>query len=104
MHRSVPLFLLAAALGITGAAPPAAAERLVTSLSEHRVMVTSSFNGSEVVLFGGIERDAGVLPLRTKSTICRLNSGVYRTLLSAISNTSKSNIEVSTKTGQLQFV
>jgi uncharacterized protein (TIGR02186 family) len=64
MHRSVPLFLLAAALGITGAAPPAAAERLVTSLSEHRVMVTSSFNGSEVVLFGGIERDAGVLPLR----------------------------------------
>jgi uncharacterized protein (TIGR02186 family) len=64
MHQSVPLFLLAAALGITGAAPPAAAERLVTSLSEHRVMVTSSFNGSEVVLFGGIERDAGVLPLR----------------------------------------
>ena len=27
-------------------------------------MVTSSFNGSEVVLFGGIERDTGVLPLR----------------------------------------
>ena len=49
---------------ITGAAPPAAAERLVTSLSEHRVMVTSSFNGSEVVLFGGIERDTGALPLR----------------------------------------
>jgi uncharacterized protein (TIGR02186 family) len=45
-------------------APPAAAERLVTSLSEHRVMVTSSFNGSQVVLFGGIERDTGVLPLR----------------------------------------
>jgi uncharacterized protein (TIGR02186 family) len=64
MHRSVPLFLLAAAVCFTGAAPPAAAERLVTSLSEHRVMVTSSFNGSEVVLFGGIERDNGVLPLR----------------------------------------
>jgi uncharacterized protein (TIGR02186 family) len=46
-------------------APPAArAERLITSLSEHRVMVTSSFTGSEVVLFGGIERDTGVLPLR----------------------------------------
>lgn len=43
---------------------PAAAERLVTSLSEHRVMVTSSFTGSDVVLFGGIEREEGGLPLR----------------------------------------
>jgi uncharacterized protein (TIGR02186 family) len=64
MIRPAPLFLLAATVSITGAAPPAAAERLITSLSEHRVMVTSSFNGSEVVLFGGIERDTGVLPLR----------------------------------------
>jgi uncharacterized protein (TIGR02186 family) len=64
MIRPGPPFLLAAALAIAGSAPPAAAERLVTSLSEHRVMVTSSFNGSEVVLFGGIERDTGVLPLR----------------------------------------
>jgi uncharacterized protein (TIGR02186 family) len=64
MIRPAPLILLAATVSITAAAPPAAAERLVTSLSEHRVMVTSSFNGSEVVLFGGIERDTGVLPLR----------------------------------------
>jgi len=64
MIRPAPLILLAATVSITGLAPPAAAERLVTSLSEHRVMVTSSFNGSEVVLFGGIERDTGVLPLR----------------------------------------
>jgi uncharacterized protein (TIGR02186 family) len=64
MIRPAPLLLLAATVSITAAAPPAAAERLVTSLSEHRVMVTSSFNGSEVVLFGGIERDTGVLPLR----------------------------------------
>jgi uncharacterized protein (TIGR02186 family) len=54
--------LLAAA--VMGAAEPAAAERLVTSLSQHRVMVTSSFSGSEVVLFGGIELDSGTLPLR----------------------------------------
>jgi hypothetical protein len=46
--------------------------------------------------------DAGLRPLRTKSTICRLNSGVYLTLLVAISNTSKANHEVSTETGQLQ--
>jgi len=51
------LILLVATVLVTGLAPPAAAERLITSLSEHRVMVTSSFNGSEVVLFGGIERD-----------------------------------------------
>jgi uncharacterized protein (TIGR02186 family) len=63
MIRPAPLIRLAAAVLITGCAP-AAAERLVTSLSEHRVMVTSSFTGSEVVLFGGIERDTGVLPLR----------------------------------------
>jgi uncharacterized protein (TIGR02186 family) len=43
---------------------PAAAERLVTSLSQHRVMVTSNFTGGEVVLFGGIERDSGTLPRR----------------------------------------
>jgi uncharacterized protein (TIGR02186 family) len=68
MTRPSPLIHLAATVWIagliTGAAPPAAAERLVTSLSDHRVMVTSSFNGSEVVLFGGIERENGVLPLR----------------------------------------
>ena len=59
MIRPPALMLLAATAAIAGVAPPAAAERLVTSLSEHRVMVTSSFNGSEVVLFGGIERDTG---------------------------------------------
>src|SRR5450631_1237385 len=47
------------------------------------------------------ESDAGLRPLRAKSTICRLNSGVYLTLLVAISNTSISNHEVSTKPGQL---
>ena len=39
-------------------AGPGAAERLVTSLSDHRVMVTSSFIGEQLVLFGGIEQDA----------------------------------------------
>jgi uncharacterized protein (TIGR02186 family) len=54
---------LAAACLIAAMAQPAAAERLITSLSEHRVMVTSSFTGSQVALFGGIERDSGSLPL-----------------------------------------
>ena len=38
---------------------PAAAERLVVSLSNHRVAVTSSFTGEDLVLFGTIEPDAG---------------------------------------------
>jgi uncharacterized protein (TIGR02186 family) len=34
---------------------PAAAQRLIASLSNHRVMVTSSFTGADLVLFGIIE-------------------------------------------------
>ena len=45
-------------------AGPGAAERLVTSLSDHRVMVTSSFIGEQLVLFGGIEQDAASRPRR----------------------------------------
>ena len=62
--RRGPIKLLAAAALIAGTAQEAFAERLITSLSQHRVGVTSSFTGSEVVLFGGIERETGVLPLR----------------------------------------
>ena len=43
---------------IAGAAGPAAAERLIVSLSNHRVQVTSSFVGEDLVLFGTIEPDA----------------------------------------------
>jgi len=62
--RRGPPTLIAAALLMAGSAGEAAAERLITSLSQHRVGVTSSFTGSEVVLFGGIERETGLLPLR----------------------------------------
>jgi hypothetical protein len=47
-------------------------------------------------------KDAGVRPERTRSTICRLNSGVYRTALLAIVNSFNPIIEVSTETGQVQ--
>lgn len=56
---------LLAALGALAASPvPAAGERLVASLSNHRVMVTSNFTGEELVLFGGIEQDAASRPRR----------------------------------------
>ncbi len=37
---------------------PAAAERLVTTLSVSRVQVASNFIGTDVILFGSVERDA----------------------------------------------
>ena len=43
---------------------PAAGERLVASLSNHRVMIASNFVGEELVLFGGIEQDAASRPRR----------------------------------------
>jgi uncharacterized protein (TIGR02186 family) len=62
MSRHFALALVVA-LGVGGAlagAPvPAAAERLIASLSTHRVMITSNFTGEELVLFGGIEPDPG---------------------------------------------
>jgi uncharacterized protein (TIGR02186 family) len=44
--------------GALGASAPASAERLVATLTNHRVMITSNYNGVELVLFGSVERDA----------------------------------------------
>jgi len=38
-------------------AGPATAERLIASLTNHRVMITSNYTGVELVLFGSVERD-----------------------------------------------
>ena len=46
--------------------------------------------------------DVADRPERCSSTIWRLNSAVYRVVVFAIVNPSKSNVEVSTKAGQLQ--
>ena len=47
-------FVLATAL----AASPARAERLIASVSNHRVTVTPHYSGEELVLFGSVEKDA----------------------------------------------
>ena len=54
---------LTAALVIAGAlgTGPAAAERLVASLTNHHVMITSNYTGVELVLFGSVEQDAASL-------------------------------------------
>ena len=40
------------------AAAPARAERLIVSVSNHRVTVTPNYSGEELVLFGSIEKDS----------------------------------------------
>jgi uncharacterized protein (TIGR02186 family) len=49
---------LTLALGATGLTSPARAERLIVSVSNHRVTVTPAYSGEELVLFGSVERDA----------------------------------------------
>jgi uncharacterized protein (TIGR02186 family) len=51
-------------LAVAFASAPAWAERLVTSVSKHRVMVTSNFVGEDLVLFGSVERDAASIARR----------------------------------------
>jgi len=53
-HIFIASLALAAALA---AAVPLAAERLVTSVSTHRVLISSTFTGTEVIVFGTIEED-----------------------------------------------
>jgi uncharacterized protein (TIGR02186 family) len=45
-------------------ARPAAAEKLITTLSTSRVLISSNFTGVDVVLFGSVERDAQTVARR----------------------------------------
>jgi len=58
MRRHLFAAMAAAAVSaLACAATPAAGERIIVSLSNHRVMITPNFAGEELVLFGAIERD-----------------------------------------------
>jgi uncharacterized protein (TIGR02186 family) len=46
------------ALMAVGVTSPACAERLIVSVSNHRVTVTPAYSGEELVLFGSVEKDA----------------------------------------------
>jgi len=72
-------FILAILLAVFGAAP-AAAERLVVSLSNHRVAITSNFVGEELVLFGTIEPDANKAALGSGYDLVVTVTGPRRTL------------------------
>lgn len=66
---SAPARLAAIALAVALAAPfavtDADAERLIVSVSNHRVTVTPNYFGEELVLFGSVEKDAKTPPDRT---------------------------------------
>ncbi len=57
LHRIVAILIAFTVCGAFGLAP-VQAEKLIVSISNHRVTVTSSYSGEELVLFGSVERDA----------------------------------------------
>jgi uncharacterized protein (TIGR02186 family) len=56
--------IAAALAGLCAIPGPAAAERLIASLSNHRVLVGANYTGDELVLFGTVERDAATVSRR----------------------------------------
>jgi uncharacterized protein (TIGR02186 family) len=64
-----------------GASPAAAAEKLVSSLSSHVVKITPSFTGTELVLFGIVERDTESPPRRNGYDIVATVKGPPETLV-----------------------
>jgi uncharacterized protein (TIGR02186 family) len=59
---------------------PASAERLVVSLSNHRVAVTSNFTGEDLVLFGTIEPDRPRAALRNAYDLVVTVTGPLQTM------------------------
>jgi uncharacterized protein (TIGR02186 family) len=57
------------------------AERLISSLSSHQVLVSSSFAGAELVLFGSVERDAATVPRRSGYNLVVTVVGPRQTLV-----------------------
>jgi uncharacterized protein (TIGR02186 family) len=63
MIARIPLAAIALLIA-TCTATAAHAERLIVSVSNHRVTVTPNYSGEELVLFGSVEKDAST-PART---------------------------------------
>jgi len=81
--RARALLAALAALPILAAlammSPPAKAERLVASVSNYRVLITSSFSGLDLVLFGSVERDGTSTPRRSGYDIVATVTGPRET-------------------------
>ena len=66
---------------IIGGVAPAAAERLITSISRHQVLVTSSFTGTSIVLFGTVEPDTPTGRLRNAYDVIVTVTGPRQTVV-----------------------
>ncbi len=64
-RAALVIVCIALALGAGGAIRPAQAERLIVSVSNHRVTVTPNYSGEELVLFGSVEKDSSTPASRT---------------------------------------
>jgi uncharacterized protein (TIGR02186 family) len=65
MTARLTQWLAGLAVGAALAISPAQAERLIVSVSNHRVTVTPNYSGDELVLFGSVEKDANTPPNRS---------------------------------------
>ena len=75
MTARVSLTLTMLIVGAALAATPAEAERLIVSVSNHRVTVTPNYSGEELVLFGSVEKDASTPPGRNNYDLVVTVSG-----------------------------
>ena len=66
---------IALVLALGPAASPAVAERLIVSVSNHRVTVTPNYSGEELVLFGSVEKEANTPASRTSYDLVVTVSG-----------------------------
>ena len=73
--------LLLALLWLVPLGQEARAERLIASVSNHRVTITPDYAGEELVLFGSVERDADTPPNRGPYDIVVTVSGPRMTML-----------------------
>jgi uncharacterized protein (TIGR02186 family) len=78
-----PLRTAAVAAGLLAAAfaTEAHAERLIASVSNHRVTITPDYTGEQLVLFGSIERDADTPPNRGNYDLVVTISGPRMTMV-----------------------
>lgn len=63
MRRLAALIALTGAL--TAGTHSASAEKLIVSISRHQVLVTSSFTGTSIVLFGTVEPDTPIFRMKS---------------------------------------
>ncbi|MCB1412261.1 MAG: TIGR02186 family protein [Xanthobacteraceae bacterium] len=76
MTASLRIIAIALIAWLAGAAADrACAERLIVSVSNHRVTVTSNYVGEELVLFGSVESDGPGQPLRSSYDLVVTVSG-----------------------------